>query len=60
MKLIDSIKARLPVSRRAHEQALVNTRREALGDSEWLLDQLDQAKRTNLRLEREAAERESR
>lgn len=49
MKLIQTIKKHLPVSAKEHEKTL----RQNEADQKWLMEQLRQATRENLRLQRE-------
>lgn len=53
MKLVPNfIKKHLPVSRKAHAEALKKVHQQADADNAWLLTQLRQVSAANIRLER--------
>lgn len=51
MKLIQTIKGKLPVSRKTHDKALARERQDHDTDVSWLQEQLRQATARNIRLE---------
>ena len=55
MKLIQTLKNHLPVSRKAHQEALAKAHQQADMDNSWLLTQLKQVTAANVRLERKVA-----
>lgn len=56
MKLIPNIIAKhLPVSRKAHQEALAKTHQANEMDQAWILAQLKQVTAANIRLERKLA-----
>ena len=55
MKLIQTIKNHLPVSRKAHQEALAKAHTQADMDNRWMLNQLKQVTAANIHLERKLA-----
>lgn len=56
MKLIPNVIAKhLPVSRKAHQEALAKAHHQADLDNSWMLNQLKQVTAANIRLERKLA-----
>lgn len=56
MKFIpQAIAKHLPVSRKAHQEALAKTHHAAEMDQAWILNQLKQVTAANIRLERKLA-----
>lgn len=53
--ILGKIKSILPVSRRAHEEALAKTNQQAEAGHRWLLEQMKQTVRRNVALESKLA-----
>lgn len=51
MKIVQTLKKHLPVSRNAHTKALAATQAKALAENAYLLGQLKQVTAANVRLE---------